>query len=108
MSLEHVDALTNLPMLIKQPAETRRYNMDFGEKLRGRTIDTTVSIAVVPLERISGAAAVTPGAQTIVGDSTSFTLTGGTTGEVYKITVIVTDSNGNTLEGDGALMVTNW
>lgn len=108
MSIEYVDAPTGLPLLEKQPAETRRFYMDFGEKLRGRTIASIVSLSIAGLGRITGAAALTPGAQTITGDSVTFTIAGGTSGEVYKITVLITDSDGNTLEGDGALLVTNY
>lgn len=108
MSLEYVDADTNLPMLIKQPAETRRYYMDFGEKLRGRSIVSITSVSIASLGRIDGAEAITPGTAAAEGDAVTFTLAGGTSGEVYKVTVIVVDSGGNILEGDGALQVTNW
>lgn len=106
MSLEYIDAITGLPLLEKQPAETRRYYMDFAEKLRGRTIASVTSLSIAGLGRITGAAAITPGAFTIDGDAVTFTLAGGTSGEVYKVTVLIVDSGGNTLEGDGALFLT--
>jgi hypothetical protein len=108
MSLEYIDAITGLPLLEKQPAENRRFYMDFAEKLRGNTITSVTSFAWAGLGRITGAAALTPGPSTIDGDAVTFTLAGGTSGEVYKVTVVVTDSAGNILEGDGALFVTNF
>lgn len=108
MSIEYVDAETGLPLLEKQPNETRRYYADFSAKLRGNTISSIISLTLAGLGRVSGAAALTPGGTTIDGDSVTFTLAGGTSGEVYKVTVLVVDSGGNTLECDGALLVTNY
>jgi hypothetical protein len=108
MSLEYIDADTGLPMLEKQPNETRRFYMDFAEKLRGNTIVSISSLAIASLGRIPSSAAVTPGTQSIHGDSITFTLAGGTSGEVYKVTVIIVDSAGQVLEGDGALFVTDF
>ena len=108
MSLEYIDAITGLPLLEKQPSENRRFYMDFAEKLRGSTIVSISSFGWAGLGRITGASALTPGTATIDGDAVTFTLAGGTSGEVYKVTVVVVDSAGNTLEGDGALFVTNY
>lgn len=108
MSLEYIDAATGLPMLQKQPGETRRFYMDFAEKLRGATIASVTSVGLAGLGRISGAAALSPGAATIDGDSVTFPLAGGTSGEVYKVTVKIVDSIGSVLEGDGALFVTEY
>lgn len=106
MSLEYIDAQTGLPLLEKTVNETRRYYMDFTEKLRNSSLQSVSSATAVPLGRITSAVAVSVSATSLVGDSVSFTLSGGSPGEVYRVVVIVTDTTGLTLEGSGALLVT--
>lgn len=108
MSLEFIDVETGLPLLEKTVNETRRYYVDFTEKLRNSTISGLTTVTAVPLGRIASAAALNIPASGIDGDAVYFSLSGGTAGEVYRITAKVTDTNGQVLEGSGALLLTSY
>lgn len=108
MSLAYVDNATGLLTLIKQPITNRRFTMDFSALLLNAGLASVVSVSSRRLNRVAGAASVVLGAATISGSSVTFQIGGGTSGEAYKITVVVVDTVGNTLEGDGLLLVKEY
>ena len=87
--------------LIKQPAESRLYTMDFSQNLAsGVTLSSVTSVAASPSGlTLSGAAAVSNDVYA------QQQISGGTAGIVYTVTFVVVDSQGNTLEGEGKLQV---
>ena len=89
----------DIPVLEKQPTESLLYDMDFlGRMVTGTTISSIVSFTASP----SGLS-VSPAT---FGDTRVQVRIGqGTSGVKYKLTAIVTDSAGNTLEGEGYLFV---
>jgi hypothetical protein len=86
--------------LIKQPAESRLYTMDFAANMdEGETISGVTSVAATP----SG---LTLSGPATFSDTRAFQrIAGGTAGVSYKVTFLVTTSAGNTLEGEGLLLV---
>jgi hypothetical protein len=105
MSVEYIDSETGLQVLAKQPSETRKFWLDFSNKLHNSTISGVSSVTVAGLGRVAGASAVTVSGTAFDDDSVSFLLAGGTSGEMYHVTVVVTLSTGETSEADGALLV---
>jgi len=88
------------PSLIKQPAESRLYTMDFSGLLaRGETLAGVTSVTATP----TGLTLVDP--PTYSGVYASQRISGGTSGTRYTVTFLVTTSAGNTLEGEGILQV---
>lgn len=86
--------------LIKQPSEIRSYVMDFSPLLgAGETLTAASSVTAAP----SGLTLV--GSPTVSGTFAAQTVSGGTAGQRYKITYLVTTSDGNTLEAEGILAV---
>lgn len=86
-------------VLVKQPAESIVYSMEFANLLAsGETLSVISSVAADPSgPTISG--------QTINGSAVNFRVAGGTDGVDYRIEVTVTTSAGNTREADGILQV---
>jgi len=105
MSYEVLDFNTGLPVLLKQPGETRKLRMDFASLLIGASIVSVDSVAQESQGQVPASDDVTLGTATFDGSYVLVPVSGGTDGERYKITVIVTDSDGNVLEGDGMLYV---
>lgn len=90
-----------IPILEKQPSESLLYDMDFV----GRMEDDVTLTAVVS---VTGApTGLTIGSASYSGTRAQFRISGGTAGTKYKLTVVVTTSDGNTLEGEGNLFVMN-
>lgn len=88
------------PSLIKQPAESRLYTMDFSGLLgQGETIAGVTSVTATP----SGL--TLSGGPTFSGVFANQRIAGGTSGQKYTVTFLVTTSGGNTLEGEGILQV---
>lgn len=88
--------------LIKQPAESRLYSIDFSPLLAvGETVTGVTSVAATP----SGL--TLSGSPTYSGAFAQERISGGTTGVRYKVTFTVTTSLSNTLEGEGILSVQN-
>lgn len=101
-----IDAKTGLPYLTKQPSEDRLYEMDFAALLAsGETISSVSSITQSARGNVQGSTSLSIGTGSASGSNVRFRISGGTDGEDYKITVVVTTSQGNTLEGDGWLYV---
>tara|TARA_R110002051_G_scaffold26358_1_gene63515 strand:- start:11573 stop:11899 length:327 start_codon:yes stop_codon:yes gene_type:complete len=99
--------------LIKQPTETRKFAMEFNSLLG--TGETVSSITSAASEKIDGSTTDLTIASPTIETSTvsskdslvSFWVSGGTTGNTYKIEVLVTTSSSAILEGDGILFVTD-
>ena len=86
---------------IKQPSETKEYAIDFANLLAtGDSLAAVTSVTGTP----SG---LTITGESIVGTTVAFTVAGGADGVTYTIEVIATTTNGETLEGDGYLVVTD-
>ena len=81
--------------LVKQPAESRVYEIDFTNLLAaGDTISGAPTVAAAPAGlTISGIAAA------------SFRNSGGADGTRYRVTAVVATANGDTIEGEGDLDV---
>ena len=99
--------------LVKQPTETRKFGMEFNNVLG--TSETVTSITSIVSERIDGSTSDLTVATTAIETSTvsnkdslvTFWLAGGTTGNTYKLEVLVNTSSSAILEGDGILFVTD-
>lgn len=90
----------SLPSLIKQPAESRLFSMDFSALLAsGETISSVSSVTALP----SGLTLVNPAVA--AGTRAQQRISGGTDKVAYKVTIRVVTSAGNTLEGEGILQV---
>lgn len=105
MSFANIDYASGLPVLVKQPGESRVYRMDFSNLLEGTYIDSITSIVQANQGDVGGSSNLTIANQAISGDGVEFRLSGGTADERYKLTVTIVDSAGNTLEADGMLYV---
>lgn len=106
--MSHVDAATGLPVLVKQPSESREYDLDFTALLvPGETIAGITSVGSTIMGKVVGSADVSIGSSSITSDSLKVRvrISGGTNGEDYKITAVVTTNQGNTVEGEGILRV---
>jgi|TARA_A100001391_G_C4972684_1_gene253110 non-ribosomal peptide synthetase component E (peptide arylation enzyme) len=99
--------------LCKQPSEQRKFSIEFNNLLA--TSETISSITSVSSEKIDGSVSdltiATTGIETSPSTSKNsmitFWVSGGTTGNTYKIEAIVGTSDSATLEGDGILFVTD-
>ena len=88
--------------LIKQPSETKIYQIDFTNLL-----DTGDSIASVTSVLEETTEDLTIGTDSIVSKAVQFSVDGGVDGTTYHLEAIVVTTNGETLEGDGYLFVTD-
>jgi hypothetical protein len=92
--------VTYIPTLTKQPNEDRLYEMQFvGLLAAGETITGVTSVTATP------AGLTLSGAPTYEGSIAKQRISGGTNGTTYKVTFVVTTSDGNVLEGEGKLKV---
>ncbi len=99
--------------LCKQPAEERKFSIEFNNLLA--TSETISSIDSISSEKIDGSATdltiYTSGiASSSVSNKNSmitFWVSGGSTGNTYKIEAVVNTSDSAKLEGDGILFVTD-
>lgn len=87
--------------LVKQPSESRLYGINFSAQLAsGETISSITSVAALPT-------GLTLSAQSISADAKSalVRIAGGTAAASHKVTAVVVTSAGNTLEGEGILLI---
>jgi hypothetical protein len=99
--------------LAKQPTETRKFGMEFNNLLE--TSETVSGITSVSSEKIDGTSSdltiSTTGIETSTVSSknslVTFWVAGGTTGNTYKLEILVNTSSSAILEGDGILYVTD-
>ncbi len=90
----------SVPSLIKQPAESRMYVMDFSALLgQGETLAGVTSVTVDQV------GLTLSGVPTYSGAYAQQRIEGGTSGTRYKITFLVTTTLSNTLSGEGILQV---
>lgn len=88
--------------LVKQPSEVRTYRMDFRRSLdRDDFISGVLSVSVTP-------GTITVDNPSSAEKTVSFRVSGGIDGESYNIKVIVSTSLGQTIEGDGLLVVREY
>lgn len=97
--------------LCKQPAEVRKFQMEFYNALASNeTVSGINSITYETLDGASGGLSITQsGIATGLGPSSlvEMVIANGTDGETYRIEVLVTTSQSQILEGDGILFVTD-
>ena len=102
--------LTANQRLCKQPAETRKFTMDFGSVLGSS--ENITSITSVDSEKVGGYTSdLTIGSTGLVSATPTGTvemyIQGGTIGSTYRIEVLVNTDASQILEGDGILHVTD-
>lgn len=84
---------------VKQPSESRGYSINFVNLLAsGDSLASVISVSASP-------AGLTLGSASTSGTSVQFTISGGAAGVSYRIEAIVTTTLGETIEGDGVLVV---
>lgn len=92
--------------LTKQSYEERVFQFDFSGKMdTGATLASVVSVAVANQGYVTGSSDVSVAAQSVSGTYLQAMYSGGTSGELYKITAKAIDSTGQKLELDGYLRV---
>jgi hypothetical protein len=90
--------------LIKQPAESRVFSMNFAAMLAaGETLSGVTSVSYTG----DDTALVISGPAAYSGAVAQQRILGGTDGQQYKVTFVVTTTQGNILEGEGILQVRN-
>lgn len=104
------DKDTGLPVLHKQPGESLLLDMPLANRMReGDTI--TGFVATFPtytnMGEVVGSTNISIDSQSYSGTTVQVRISAGQTGEHYKITVRVTTTLGDTIEGDGMLYVSN-
>ena len=93
-----------VPQLEKQPSESLLYDMDFtGRLASGVTIVSVTSVDFTPDDVVDDDFDI--GGAVPSGTRIQFRCSDGTAGTKYKITAVVVDSAGNTLEGEGYLFI---
>lgn len=93
-------------VLNKQPAEDKLFDFDFSGKMRdGDSITSVGSVTQEKLGLVSNSADLTLGSTAQSGQTGQVRISGGTDGEQYKIEMVVTTTDGDTLEGEGILTV---
>lgn len=92
--------------LTKQSYEERVFSFDFSGKMASdATISSVVSIVPTIEGYVTGSSNVTVASITSSGQVVQAIYRGGTSGETYKITAKILDSNSQRLELDGLLRV---
>jgi len=94
--------------LTKQPSEVLIYDTPFPGIPAGASIAAISSIGILAKGKVAQVAALVAGNQQISGSMAQFTLSGGTDGEEYLITVTVTDSVGEVHEADVELRIEDF
>ena len=97
--------------LCKQPAEVRKFQMEFFNALdSSETINGIRSVNYETLDGVSAGLSISQtGIATGVGPDSlvEMVIANGSDGETYRIEVLVTTSTSQTLEGDGILFVSD-
>ena len=100
------DYSTGLPLLIKQPGESRLLDMDFGADMRkGDTVQSVTSSVAANLGNVQDSTDVQLSEAVISGSMVQVRVSAGQHLENYKITHVIVTAGGDTLEGDGMLCV---
>lgn len=90
--------------LSKQPAETRIFGMSYTNKLRSST-EVISSIDIVSI--YPDDSTLTAISHSFGSDKANILVGAGISGRTYKITVLVTTSDGQILENEGLLIVSD-
>ena len=97
--------------LCKQPAEVRKFQMEFYNALAANeTLSNISSVTYETLDGVSSGLSITQtGIANGIGTNSlvEMVISNGSDGETYRIEVLVTTSQSQTLEGDGILFVTD-
>ena len=94
--------------LCKQPAENRKFEMDFTSVLGSS--EAITSITSIESEKVGGYASdlsITNQAIETGDKKVSMFIASGTLGNTYRVEVLVATDASQTLEGDGVLYVTD-
>ena len=94
--------------LCKQPAENRKFEMDFTNVLGSS--EAITSITSIESEKVGGYASdlsITNQAIESGSKKVSMFIASGTLGNTYRVEVLVATDASQTLEGDGVLYVTD-
>ena len=94
--------------LCKQPSEYRKFSIEFNNLLA--TSETVTSISSVSSEKIDltiGTTGIESSPTSSKNSLVTFWISGGTTGNNYRIEAVVGTSDSATLEGDGILFVSD-
>ena len=96
--------------LLKQPAESRLYDMDMSPRMAtGEVITSVTSVTEKTVDPDTGARTVssdlTFGTATFSGQLAQVRISVGLPNVLYEVTFIVETDAGNTLEGEGYLCV---
>ena len=92
--------------LCKQPAEKRKFSMDFSNLLASGESITTIS-SVTSEEIDGGASDLTITGQTLNGSIVDMFIECGTSGKTYLVEVTVNTNGSQILQGDGILYVSD-
>lgn len=97
---------SELEELVKLPAESILFNMDFAKRMStGETITTVDSHISTSSGRVDGSANVTLGTPTLSNNVVQLRISDGTADEQYVITITVTTSLSNVRIGKGLLRI---
>lgn len=92
----------------KQAAEVVNQDFDFSPKMdEGEAIDGITSVTVTNMGLVDGSSNITCGSNSYSGQTGRTSVSGGTAGEKYKITMVVTTDADQTLELDGFMVIRN-
>jgi hypothetical protein len=98
--------ITAKQRLCKQPAEKRKFSMDFAQLLADSEVIT--SIASVTSETINGGSSdLTITGTTINGSKIEMFIEDGTSGQTYRVEITVNTNGSQILQGDGILYVSD-
>lgn len=100
-----LDSRTGLQANTKQPAESRLYTFDFTALLGTETVSGVTSIVQANQGLVTSSTNLTLGTPSFSSPLAQIRLSAGQANEDYKLTALITDSGGNTLELDGILKV---
>ncbi len=92
--------------LCKQPAEKRKFSMDFSNLLATGESITTIS-SVTSEEIDGGASDLVITGQTLNGASVEMFIESGTSGKTYRVEITVNTNGSQILQGDGILYVSD-
>ena len=92
--------------LIKQAEETRTYSMDFSNLMASTETISSIDSVLSEL-RGGGTSDLTLASETIVAQTVTLIISGGTKAHTYRVEITITTSGGSILQGDGLLKISN-
>ena len=97
-------ATYEIQVLEKQPSESFLYDMEFAARLAGD--DTLSAVSSITVSPSSTSPALVVGSGAVSGTRAQFRVSAGKAETRYKFTVVATTVDGDTVEGEGILFVT--